>query len=152
VGQEENRMRSVSWILLTVVAGLVVLGGLGSLAVAYFAPASNDIIVAPSSLEDLNLSGEVETALRGRRGTAAAYALGFSCLLLWVVLVPYRRGDTWAWWAILCSTLFLTVPLIARIPVLGITQGATTGLYVLVVVVLALLLDVRRLSTKAPRG
>ncbi len=143
-------MRSISWILLTVVAGLVVLGGLGSLAVAYFAPASNDIIVASTSLEDLNLGGEVEPALRGRRGTAAAYALGFSCLLLWVVLVPYRRGEIWAWWAILCSTLFLTVPLILRIPALGITQGATTGLYVLVIVILALLLDVRRLAANTP--
>ena len=141
-------MRTISWILLTIVALLVVLGGVGSATIAYFASGSNDIIAASTSLDDLKVSEEVSTALRGRRGTAAAYALGFASLMLWVILGPYRKGEVWAWWAILCSTLFLTIPLMLRIPTIGITQGAMTGLYFLAAVVIALLLDAQRLCAR----
>ena len=141
-------MKTLSWILLMIVFVLVILGGLGSAAIAYLAPESNDILVDSTSMADLNLDQDVKSALRGRRGTAASYALGFATLMLWVTWVPYRRGEVWAWWAILCSTLLLTIPLILRIPAIGITQGATTGIYLLIAVVMALLLDAGRLSGK----
>ena len=143
-------MRTISWILLTIGTLIVLLGSVGSAVIAYTAPESMDIIVASSStsLEDLGLSDEVSTALRGRRGTAAAYALGFASLMLWVILGPYRKGEVWAWWAILSSTLLLAVLAMLRIPAIGLTQGAMTGLYLLIVVVIGLLLDIRRLSVR----
>lgn len=143
-------MRTISWILLTIGTLIVLLGSVGSAFIAYTAPESMDIIVASSStsLEDLGLSDEVSTALRGRRGTAAAYALGFASLMLWVILGPYRKGEVWAWWAILSSTLLLAVLAMLRIPAIGLTQGAMNGLYLLIVVVIGLLLDIRRLSAR----
>jgi hypothetical protein len=143
---EEEMMRTVSWILLTVVALMVALGGAASMMIAYFAPASNDLIVGSTNLDDLGVSDEVATALRGRRGTAAAYALGFASFMFWVVLGPYRKGSVWAWWALFCSAAVLAVPLVLRIPALGYRQGAMVGVAFLIVVVLGLLLDVRRLS------
>jgi hypothetical protein len=67
-------------------------------------------------------------------------------MFLLVVLIPYRRGEVWAWWAILIATLVLSVMIWLRVPTLGITLGASTGYTQLVVVVVALLLDVKRLA------
>jgi hypothetical protein len=66
-------------------------------------------------------------------------------LFLSVVLGPYRRGDTWSWWALLAAALTLGILTMARVPLIGTRAGAGTGLIQLVVVVVALLLDVKRL-------
>ena len=63
-------MRTVSWVLLAIVAVLLILGGLSSLTIAYFGAASSDVITGSTSLQDLNITPEAATALRGRRGTA----------------------------------------------------------------------------------
>lgn len=139
-------MRTISWVLLLVVALLIVLVGTGSAAIAYLASGANDLITESTSLDDMNVSEEISTALRGRRGTAAAYALGFSVLMLWVIVGPYRKGEIWAWWAILCSTVILTAVIGLRVLCLDSSRGAMTGLYLLIAVVLALFLDVRRLT------
>jgi hypothetical protein len=66
------------------------------------------------------------------------------------VLGPYRRGDTWSWWTLLAGALTLGILAAARVPFLGTRAGAGTGLAHLVVVVVALLLDVRRLKAAPP--
>jgi hypothetical protein len=139
-------MKTISWILLTVVVLLIGLAGLGSTYIAYFGAASNDVITSSTTLENLQITEETATALRGRRGTAAAFALGFVTLLLFVILGPYRKGALWAWWAILCSTATVAGFMLLRIPALGTSQGATTGGFLLVAVLVGLLLDVRRLT------
>ncbi len=139
-------MKTVSWILLAVLGVLILLGGLASMAVAYFADTTNDVIVGSISLQSLNQSEEVVSALRGRRGTAAAFSLGFATLLLFTVVGPYRRGEVWAWWAILCSVVVLAAVILMRIPLLGVSQGSSTGGVLLIFVGVALLLDIRRLS------
>lgn len=113
---------------------------------AYFADASSDLIVGEVSLQAV-ASGDssVETALRGRRGTAAAFSLGFAVMMLFVVLVPYRRGEKWAWWALLASVLALGIAILLRALVLENPLGAATGGLILLVTVVALLLDVKRL-------
>ena len=141
-------MKTASWILLTVVALLIVLPSMGSTFIAYFGAASNDVITGSTTLEDLQINEEAATALRGRRGTAAAFGLGFATLLLFVILGPYRKGALWAWWAILCSTAVVAGLMLLRIPALGTSQGATTGGILLVAVLVGLLLDVRRLTSR----
>jgi hypothetical protein len=141
----ERTMRTTSWVLLLLVGILVVLGGIGSAVIAYLASGETDMITESISLNDMNVSQEASTALRGRRGTAAAYALGFAVLMLWVIVGPYRKGEIWSWWAILCSTTVLAAVIMLRIPSLNSSRGAMTGLLLLIVVVVALLLDVRRL-------
>lgn len=134
-------MRTVSWILLTIVAVLVVLGALSSFTIANFGSPSSDIITGSVSLQDLEISPEAARALRGRRATAAAFALGFGVLLLFVILGPYRNGAQWAWWAVLTSTVLLCAAILLRIVTLRTFQGAGTAGLILLVVVPALLLN-----------
>jgi hypothetical protein len=59
---------------------------------------------------------ELETAVRARRATAAAYAAGFATLFLLISVGPYRRGEVWAWWALLLGMLVVSVLILLRIP------------------------------------
>lgn len=144
-------MRTVSWIVLALVAVLIVLGSAGSISVAYFAGPSSDVIVGTQSLESLGLSPEVVKALQGRRGTAASFAAAFGVLMLLVVLFPYRRGEVWAWWTLLICNVALAAGLILRIPTIHLTQGTSSAVISLLAIV-ALLLDVTRLSATEPEN
>ncbi|HEV8130334.1 MAG TPA: hypothetical protein VGQ81_03730 [Acidobacteriota bacterium] len=137
-------MRTVSWILLALVGLAILLGSLGS---ANFAYRTRQDSFANVTLDQLTAGQgrEVAQALLARRGTAAAYAAGFAILFLFVVLVPYRRGEVWAWWAILAATLGLVALTAARIPFLGTRSGVGTAWIMLAVVGVGLLLDIKRL-------
>jgi hypothetical protein len=87
--------------------------------------------------------------LKARRGTAAAFGTGYSLIFLIVVLLPYRRGEVWAWWAILAGTLTVSGIILLRVPMLGTRLGLGAAVPALLVAGLGLLLDVKRL--KAPR-
>ncbi|GAB4243549.1 MAG: hypothetical protein Kow00109_19320 [Acidobacteriota bacterium] len=144
-------MRTVSWVLLTL-AGLVILvQSLGSLTVAYFGEPSDDLILGSRTLASLELEPEITQALRARRGTAASLGLGFSILFLATVLLPYRRGERWAWWAILFATLITSAGILLRSVTLGTTQGASSGVVALLVLA-ALLLDLGRSKENASPG
>jgi hypothetical protein len=142
-------MRIASWVLLTLVGGLNLLASLGSSWVAY---QTGQDQIGPVSLSELaGGRPEVATAIRARRGTAAAWAAGFATLFLFIVLGPYRRGDVWAWWAVLAGALVVALLLLARIPFLGTRGGgAGAGAVLISAVVVALLLDVRRLLKSGP--
>lgn len=141
-------MKTASWVLLAIVGVLTLLGGLASTSVAY--GSARDELRPGVTLEDVaGGRAEVVTALRARRGTAAAFAVTYAVLFLFVVLGPYRRGDTWAWWALLTAALVLAVFTGARIPLLGTQAGAATGAIHFVVVLVGLLLDVGRLKRAA---
>lgn len=141
-------MRTVSWILLTVATLLILFGSLASLSLAYLGSARDDVLVGNVTLaEVVGDRQDVEHALRGRRGTAAAYAAGFAVLLLFVILVPYRQGAVWAWWAVLVSVAILSLIILARLAFLETSLGAMVGVIMLAVFALGLLLDLKRLRT-----
>ncbi len=97
-----------------------------------------------------NVAGDrddVATMLRARRGTAAAYGAGYGLLFLVIALVPYRRGDVWAWWAILAATIVTCSIILLRNPVLGTNLGLGKATIPLAVCVVALLLDVSRVKS-----
>jgi hypothetical protein len=71
-------------------------------------------------------------------------------LFLAVVVGPYRRGDVTTWWGILASALVLGVVVALRVPVLGLQAGTGTALVLLVLVILGLLVDVKRLGQAGP--
>jgi hypothetical protein len=138
-----------------IVGALTLLGSVFSLWLAY---SSTEDQIGPASLDELSVGRpEVATALRARRATAAAYAAGFATFFLAITLGPYRRGDVWAWWAILTGTLVVSVLTLLRIPFLGIQLGAPaaatgagtalTTLVQLVAVGIGLALGASRLHT-----
>jgi hypothetical protein len=143
-------MKKASWVLLTIVGALMLLASLASLFTAY-RPDAPDALTPQISLSDITAGNpEAATALRARRGTAAAFAAAYAVLFLFVVLGSYRHGDRWSWWALLCGALTLALLIAARVPLLGTQAGVASGLIPLVIVVIALLLDVRRVSGSSP--
>ena len=137
-------LRTISWVLLTLLCAMTLLFSVGSAGVGY---SNADDQFGDVALTDLTDGDEqLKKIIHGRRITAASFAAAYATLLLLVVLIPYRRGEVWAWWAILIATLVLSVMIWLRVPTLGITLGASTGYTQLVVVIVALLLDVKRLA------
>jgi hypothetical protein len=141
-------MKTASWIILVVVDALTLLGSLVSLGRAYSSPGDQ---IGPASLAELSVGRpEVAIAVRARRATAAAYAAGFATLFLAIALGPYRRGDVWAWWALLAGTLVVSALTLLRVPFLHIRLGAPAAVVQLVVVGLGLALGAGRLSGSSP--
>ena len=141
-------MKTASWIILVLAGALTLLASLSSLGVAY---GSSQDQIGPATLTELTEGRpEVATALRARRATAAAYAAGFATPFLAIVLGPYRRGDRWAWWALVAGVLVLAVSSLLRIPLLGTSLGAPTAGIQLAVVGLGLALGAGRLRGKSP--
>ena len=138
-------MKTLSWVLLAVVGTLTLVLSLVSAAVAY---RSDQDQIGPIKQAELAAGRQdVDTALRARRATAAAYAAGFAALFLAVVVGPYRRGDVWAFWALLVATLVYGSVSLLRIPLLGTNLGAGPAGIQLGIVVVALLLDAKRLRS-----
>jgi hypothetical protein len=129
--------------MLAVVGALILVGSVISMLTAY----RGDYDIGPAPVEAV-AAGRlgVATALRGIRGTAAAYAAAYAVLLLSVVAGPYRKGDRSSWWGILASAVMLFVFAALRQPYLGTTLGMGTPGIALGLVVLALVLDGGRLK------
>ena len=146
-------MKTVSWIILIVVAALTLLTSLESANIAY--RPHQDRIAGVTLTELAAGKPGVENSLRARRGTAASFAAGFATLFLFIVLGPYRRGDRWAWWAILAGTLVVAVLVLLRMPALGVglrsPGGGTTveALLLSGVVAIGLALGAGRLRSRA---
>jgi len=141
-----SRLRTASWVLLTI-AGVLAL--LVSFVSSYLAYRGNYPIGGIPVAEVAGGRDGLLTALRGIRGTSAAFGAAFAVLLLGTVLGPYRHGDTGAWWTILLATLAMALIVLARVPTLGVAlgHGGTPLAFTLGgVIVLGLLLDVGRLS------
>ena len=140
-------MKTASWVVLALAGVLTLLGSLASLSNAYF---SGPERIGGVSIQELaGGRPEVVTALRARRATAAAYSAGFGVFLLLIAAGPYRRGDRWAWYAILAGTLTETLLTFARIPFLGTRAGTLAALIQLGVVGLGLALGAGRLRAAA---
>ena len=142
-------LRKVSWILLAVLGTLVLLVSFISMNLAY----RGEYGIGPENLAVEKVAAgrpEILSALRGIRGTSAAYAGAYAALFLGIVFGPYRRGETWAWWALLGGLLVLTVMALLRIPMLGTSFGVAAPVLQCGIGLLALLLDVGRL--RSPRA
>lgn len=136
-------MRKASWIILVIVGALIILGGLGSAGTAY----RGQETFGELTLEEVAAGREnIAELLRGRRGTAAAYAVAFGALFTVVAAVPYRRGDVWSWWALFGSLLALFIVVVLRLPLVGTRPGIVAAALQLGIGGIGLLLDVRRLK------
>ena len=134
-----------SWIILLVVLGAIALYSLLSLWRAYTAP--NDGISEGYTLNQVRETGgeAAVKAIRGRRATASTAAVGFALLALAVVWVPYRRGERWAWWALLISIGLSQLLSLARAPMLPTTSGLGPPAIILAFALIGLLAGAPRM-------
>jgi len=145
-------MKTASWVLLALVGVLTLFGSVGSLVIAYGTDRDQ---IGPASLTELSAGKPgVATAIRARRATAAAYGVGFAILFLAIVLGPYRRGEVWAWWALLAGMLAVSLLIVLRVAFLDVqlsAPSAVTGAGTALSAILQLLLVVLGLALDAGR-
>jgi hypothetical protein len=140
---------TASWVLLAVLT--VAVAGLSILSTANGLRRGPDALTPSYSVARLaEANEEAATAVRARRVTAATWALGYALLLGFVVLVPYRAGERWAWWAVLASAGVSQALSAARFFALGTSQGVSASLTPLAIVAIALLLGAPRMFGKPP--
>lgn len=147
---------TASWVLLLVLAGALTFFSLLSLSNAYFA--AGDVLYSGDSggatvrvgLEEIRQIGGDETvkAFRGRRATAAAWAAGAGILAALVTFFPYRRGERWAWWALLLSVGLSQFLSLGRLVTLGTSSGASASGIILAMLLLGLLAGVPHMFAK----
>jgi hypothetical protein len=141
-------MKKASWIILTVGGVAITLLSLVSAVHAY--RTSDNYGIGDSRVSKV-AGGDagLATALRGIRGTSAAYGAAYGVLVLAIVLGPYRHGDAWAWKALLVAGLTQFVLVLLRIPILGTELGVSPAMTQTGILVVGLLLDVGRLKRPA---
>ena len=142
-------MKTASWVILAVIGTLIVVGSLGSAWLAY---GGTDYPIGSKPLAEIAAAHEgVGPAMRGIRGTSAAYGVAYGVLFLAITLGPYRRREVWAWWAILGGAAAVAIVTALRVPTLGVALGVQAPLLQLAVVVVGLVMDVARLRPAADR-
>ncbi len=140
-----------SWVILLILSGFIAAGSAASIATAYFGP--TDDLSPGVTLEQIKAAGgdrgdEAVKAFRGRRATAATWALGAALLSIFVVVIPYRRGERWAWWALLASLGISQFLSLARALTLVTTVGTGTPAIILSILLIGLLAGAPRMFKK----
>jgi hypothetical protein len=135
-----------SWVMILLLSVSIGLISLNSLRLAYSSQ-QQDSSTPSLSTQQLEAIGgkeavEAAKAAQGRRATAATWALGYALLAVLVALFPYRRGEKWAWWALLLSLGLSQILSAARVVVLGSKLGSGAAVTILAVLLLALLAGV----------
>jgi hypothetical protein len=134
-----------SWVILLIVSGAIVLFCFLSLWVAY--TGKPDGLTRDYSLTQIQEQGGdlAVKAFRGRRATAATFAIGYGLLALAVTWIPYRRGEKWAWWALLISMGLSQFLSLVRAVMLVTADGLSTPAILLAFSLLALLAGAPRM-------
>lgn len=137
-----------SWVILLLLTVGVALVSAISVGNAY--GGGQDNLTPTYTLEQLTAatSQEVALAIRGRRATAATWALGCALLSIFVVLIPYRRGERWAWWALLAAWAVPQFVSLARALALGSTFGTSAPATVLALLLLGLMAGAPRMFAR----
>ncbi len=148
-----NLLFMASWVILLVVSGAIILLSAQSLRIAY--TGGQDGLTSEYTLTQIGEQGgdQAVKAFRGRRATAATWAMGYALLAIAVIWIPYRRGEKWAWWAVLVSVGLSQFLSLGRAITLGTTAGTATPAVLLAFVLLGLLAGAPRVfgDRGAPR-
>ena len=134
-----NLLFIASWVILLAVSGAIVLVSAQSLWTAY--SGKPDGLTPEYTITQIGEQGgdQAVKAFRGRRATAATWALGYALLAIAVTWIPYRRGEKWAWWALLVSLGVSQFLSLVRAVMLATTAGVSTPAVLLAFVLLGLL-------------
>jgi hypothetical protein len=135
---------TASWVLLIFLAVATTLLSIQAIYVAYAGRSDN---FGGTTSEQLAALGgdQLVKAMHARRATASSWSLACALLAGWVVFVPYRRGERWAWWALLVSLGLPHFLSLGRVVAIGTTLGAGSSGAVLAFLLLALLAGVPRM-------
>jgi hypothetical protein len=134
-----------SWVILLVVSVLIALASAGSLIQGYSNTEEN-LTPNYSTLQMKEQGGEEAfKAFKARRVTAATWALAYALLAIAVTLVPYRRGEQWAWWALLAAIGISQILSMARAVTVMTTSGAGTAGVLLAFMLLGLMAGAPRM-------
>jgi hypothetical protein len=99
----QNVLFLASWVILLVVSIAILLISAQSLWVAY-SGGPDGLTPEYTTAQISEHGGEPAVkAFRGRRVTAATWAMAYALLAIGVIWKPYRRGEKWAWWSLLIS-------------------------------------------------
>ena len=139
--QRKSLSLTIGWVLLLVL-GLAISGaGLASLMVAY---RGADDPVAGTGFEAMaKMHPDLPNAIRGRRATAATWAITCGVLLCWIALTAFKRGEKWAWLAVGTSLGTGCLLSLLRVPILELRAGAAAAGIVLGILVVALFVSYR---------
>jgi len=140
-----NLLFMSSWVILLVVSGSIFLLSAQSLRIAY--TGAPDTLAGEYTLTQIQEHGgdQAVKAFRGRRATAATWALGYALLAIAVIWVPYRRGEKWAWWAVFLSVGVSQLLSLARALTLATTVGTGAAAVLFAFVLLGLLAGAPRI-------
>ncbi len=139
---------TTSWVVLLLLAAALTAFSLFSASLAL--RRAPDALTGNYTVEQVeSASHEAADAIRGRRLTASAWAFGCGLFLAFIVLGPYRRGERWAWWALLVAFGGTQVLSMLRVPLMGVRPGASTALILLVVLAVGLLAGAPRMFASA---
>jgi hypothetical protein len=138
--QRRSITLQIGWVLLAILGLALTAGGAASLATAY---RGSETFAGVPLDRFSELDPDLPNVLRARRATAAFYALSCGLLLGWVATNAFRRGEKWAWWAVLTSLGFGCAGSLLRLPLLGVRAGTETAGAILVVAVVALAISYR---------
>ena len=138
-----------SWVILLILSIGIAFSSAASMSNAYFGK-NDQLIPNGVTLENIRAAGgehgdEAVKAFRGRRATAATWALCAALLSIAIVLIPYRRGERWAWWALLAGIGISQFLSLARAIFLGTTFGTAAPAIILAILLLGLLAGAPRM-------
>ncbi len=136
-----SKARTFAWILLLILGSAATLLGLVSSYVAYVGSQNSGIDPHIERLRQI--TPELARVEQGRRGPAAALACAFGILYCFVAANGFRRGERWAWWAVLCSGGAGSLVILLRVPLIGTPLGMGAGIGFLVITLLAVLIPVK---------
>ncbi|HEU4387310.1 MAG TPA: hypothetical protein VFV34_05900 [Blastocatellia bacterium] len=133
-----------SWVLLLFLSAATALLSLQSMYVSYSGISES---FGATTTEQLREAGgePLVKALRARRATASTFSLAFAILSGWVAVVPYRRGERWAWWALLVAGGVPHFLSLGRVIAIGTTLGAAASGTSLAFLLLGLLAGVPKI-------
>lgn len=141
-----------SWVILLVLSIGMAAASAASMSNAYFG-STDQLGPNAVTLDQIRAAGgehgeEAVKAFRGRRATAATWALGAALLSIAIVLIPYRRGERWAWWALLAGIGISQLLSLARAIFLVTTFGTATPSIILSILLIGLLAGAPRMFKK----
>ncbi len=139
--EKKSATLTIAWVILLLMGLLMILGGAGSMYVGF---SGGDEVIAGMPAHTLaQTNPELPLALRGRRITAAAYALTCGVLISFIAVTAFRGRQKWAWYALLCSVGLGSVLSTLRAPLMDYKPGMQVSGITLIVLLIALAISYR---------